>query len=205
VISYEQGDLKRARAFFEESLAIRRELGDKRLISAGISTLGELERIEGNFEAARSLYDEALALGRQTNDKQNVCSNLLNLGAVSYQEGDFEAARSSFAEALRIAHELGKKSYITLSLDGFAALAFEQGEMNRAARLAGAAEALREEIGYELETPDRLFRESYLGALRAALTPADFTTAYEQGCAMKMKRAVAFALDSLAAPDTHPN
>ncbi|HEX8746538.1 MAG TPA: tetratricopeptide repeat protein, partial [Pyrinomonadaceae bacterium] len=204
VISYEQGDLKRARTFFEESLAIRRDLGDKRLISAGISTLGELERIEGNFEAARSLYEEALALGRQTNDKQNVCSNLLNLGAVSYQEGDFEAARSSFVEALRIAHELGKKSYITLSLDGFAALAFERGEMNRAACLAGAAEALREEIGYELETPDRLFRESYLGELRVALAPADFTPAYGHGCAMKMKQAVAFALESLAAPDTLP-
>src|SRR5204862_3719933 len=34
------------------------------------------------------------------------------------------------------------------------------------AKLAGAAESLREEIGYELEKADRMFREAYLFDLR---------------------------------------
>lgn len=122
-------------------------------------------------------------------------NNLNNLGAVACGEGDYQRARLRFAEALATARQLGHKITISYSLDGFAALAAGRGEQERAARLAGAAERLRESIGSEMEPAERRFREAYLGGLRAAHSEAAFRTAYEQGRKLKLEEAVAVALD----------
>ena len=190
-----QGDNKSARPFLEESLAIRRELGDKLGIAVTLNTLGEVARAEGDYAKARSLYEESTALAREIGTQEIISANLTNLGAVAYHEGDFASARSFYMEALAITQELGHKAGISFSLDGFAAIVMRQGETERAAQLAGAAEALREVIGFELETNELIFRNRYVAETRAALDEADFAAAYEQGRKLKLEEAVALCLE----------
>ena len=195
LVIYQQGDSATARKFIAEGLEISRQLDDKFGIVATLNSLGDIARTDGDDAAARPLFEEALAISRKLGRKQFVSTILTNLGAVTHSEGDFAAARSHFAEALEMAQELGNRIAISYSLDGFAALAAESGESELAAKLAGAAEQLRETVGFEIEPADRRFRESYLSRLRAALTESVFAAAYQQGRKLKTEEAIALVLN----------
>ena len=90
---------------------------------------------------------------------------------------------------------MGLKVGICISLDGLAALATKQGEPERAAHLAGAADALRKSISLELVPVDRLFRDRYVAELRATLGDEAFSAVVGQGRMLRMKEAIALALE----------
>lgn len=194
LVIYQQGDSATARKFIEEGLEISRRLDDKFGIVAALNSLGDIARTEGDDAAALPLFEEALAISRQLGRKQFVSTILTNLAAVTHGKGDFVSARSHFAEALTLAQELGNRVAISYSLDGFAALAAESGEPELAAKLAGAAEQLRETVGFEIEPADSRFREIYLSKLRAALSESVFSAAYLQGQKLETEKAIALAL-----------
>ncbi len=160
-----------------------------------LNFLGELARTEGDDAAAGALFKESLETFRQLGNKEAVGANLANLGAIAFGEGDFAAARSNFAEGLAMAQKMGSNIHISFPLDGFAALAARRGELERAAQLAGAAEHLRESIGYEIEPADRRFRDAYTSELKTKMSEEEFTKAYEQGRKLKLDEAIALALD----------
>ncbi len=194
-VAYQQGDFQTARQFIEEVLAVSRELNEQYGVAAALNTLGDIARTEGDNAAARPLFEESLSISRKLGTKQFVCAILANLGAVTFAEGDFDAARAHFAEALETAREMGNRTIISLSLDGFAALAAERGEADCAAQISGAADNLRESIGYEIEPADLHFRDSFLAKLRASLSEADLSASFERGRKLKPEEAVALCLE----------
>jgi tetratricopeptide (TPR) repeat protein len=64
-----QGDYAAARAFYEESLAIRRTLGDRRGLARSLGNLGILAARDGDYEGARALHEETRALLRGLGDR----------------------------------------------------------------------------------------------------------------------------------------
>lgn len=194
-VAYGDGDLRKARKFLEESLNINRRLNDKSGIAHTLCSLGNLTRTEGDAAAARVHYEEALAIFSQLENKAMLSSLQFDLGAIAYGEDDFKEAYSHFSEALPIAQKLGYKTVISYSLDGFAALITKNGESERAAQLAGAADQLRESVGYETDSLDRNFRDAYTAELRAALSEAAFAEFYEQGRKLKLEEAIKLALE----------
>ena len=198
LVAYIQGDLATARTLLEEALAAFSSVGDQLGIGYSLLPLGELARQQGELATARAFYEEALALFRQSGDQSGVSINLMNLGAVACLEGDLEVARACYREAIGISQKMGYGAFVSHSLDGFGALLVERDEMARAAHLFGAAEVLREEIGFELEPTDREFRDRHVSQARAVLSDLAFATAYEQGRALKMDEAIALALEQSA-------
>lgn len=203
-VAYQQNDFRAAQKFIEESLAICRRLDDEFGIAFSLNFLGELARMEGDDAAARPLYEESLELFTRLGNKGTMSANLTNLGAIAFGEGDYAAARSKFAEGMTMAQKMGNKINISFPLDGFAALAVRRGELELAARLAGAAEHLRESIGYEIEPADRRFRAVYLTELTIELDKAAFAELYEQGRKMKLEEAVALCLEEYEKAQMQP-
>jgi hypothetical protein len=76
-------------------------------------------------------------------------------------------------------------------LVGSAEVAVRRGEMARAARLLGAADALRDEIGYSRELWEREQRERVATALG---NDAALVAANPEGRAMTLEEALAYAL-----------
>lgn len=189
-----QGDFTAARNFYEEALTVSRRIDEKFGIAVSLNSLGDLARIKGDFAAAHSFFDESLTICREIGNIQGIGCTLNNLGAIAFMLGDYETARSHFTEGLRTAQELGEKITLSYSLDGFAALAEKRGDAERALQLAGAAENLRESLGFETEPAERHFRDAYLAELRSLLPEEKFTATYREGCRMKIKKAVSLAL-----------
>ncbi len=79
VLAYRQGDYISARSLHEESLAIKRELGDKQGIASSLNNLGNVADDQGDYANARSLHEESLAIKRELGDKRGIASSLNNL------------------------------------------------------------------------------------------------------------------------------
>ena len=186
-----EGNFAGARKLFEESLVISRKLGEEKQIANSLSGLGNLFLAEGNASAAQMPIEESLAISRRLGFKFNVSLDLINLGTVAYYADDTEAAYRHFTESLTMSREMSNKVNISCCLDGLAGVAAKCGNYEQSARLAGAADGLREAIGYKIEPAEEIFRDQYLAITRAALNPQDFTNAYETGRSLNFNEAIA--------------
>jgi hypothetical protein len=137
---------------------------------------------------------------RQLNDKDGIAIGLHLLGDVARKAGDLESARACFAESLMILHGLGHKVRIVYSLDELAALAGALGNPPAAARLWGATERLREEMGSPA-APDGPAADGRVAAARAMLQDeAAFDLAWREGRGWSLDQAIGYALAPTAAP-----
>ncbi len=198
-LAVENGDPEGARRFIEEALAAAREANDKFGVARSLNMLGDLARSEGDYRSARPLLAEALELCRRTGNKYATANILNNLAAADYGDGDYAASLTHFTEGLKMAQERGYKVTgdriaISYSLDGFAALAVQDGRGELGAKLAGAAEHMRETMNFHTEPAERRFRETYLATLKALLPEPAFSEAYEQGSRLGLEECMLLAL-----------
>ena len=68
-LAQNQGDYATARARFETSLALWREIGDKRGIATALNDLGWVAWRQGDYTVARALSEESLALWRGDSER----------------------------------------------------------------------------------------------------------------------------------------
>jgi predicted ATPase/DNA-binding SARP family transcriptional activator/Tfp pilus assembly protein PilF len=143
-----QGDFASARVSLEESLTLRRELGDRRGIAASLFNLGLVAYAQGDYAAAKSLYEESLAIRRELGDKAGIAASLFNLGLVAYAQGDYAAAKSLYEESLAIRRELGDRRGIAVLLENLGLVVRSQGDYAAAKSLYEESLAIRRELGY---------------------------------------------------------
>ena len=189
-----QGDYDRAAAFFEESLPLSRALDDKWLISMALADLGVVARLQGDYDRAAALHTESLTLGREVGDKWRIAASLVSLGIVALQLGDYARAAALYEESLTLSQEIRDRRIVYDCLDGLAVVACAQGQYDRAARLLGAAEPLREALGFSPVAVDRVAHEAHVAAARAGLEAAAFTAAWAAGQALPLDQAIEQAL-----------
>jgi tetratricopeptide (TPR) repeat protein len=194
---YFQGDYPAARALYEESLAISRELGDRSGIASSLNNLGNAALNQRDYPAARALLEESLAIHRELGDRYGIATSLSNLGLVAYEQGDYPAARALYEESLATRRELGDRSGsgIAVSLEGLAAVAASLGDSLRAARIWGATERLRAEIGTPLTPNERSRYDRYVAAARiSSRDDAAFDNAWQEGRGLTLEQAIDLAL-----------
>jgi predicted ATPase/class 3 adenylate cyclase/DNA-binding CsgD family transcriptional regulator len=146
-LAAEQGDYVAAHARYEESLAIRRELGDKLEIANLLSNQGIVARYQGNYAAARALYEESLAIRRELGDRWGIATSLNALGLLAHYQGDNAAARRFLGESLTIRRELGDAWAIANSLSSLGDVVLDQGDYATARALLRESLAINQELG----------------------------------------------------------
>lgn len=188
-----QKDFSSAQTSIEEALTLSRQLKDEIQTAYSLASLGDLEMSRENLSCARPLLEECLTISKKLSHKKLLTVTYFNLGTLDYFENSLETAAFNFAESLQIAEEMGNTTMISCALEGFAALAVKSGNPAKSAKLAGAAESLREAIGYYIEPAEEIFRNKYLAETRAALGEKQFAALYATGLTMNSNEAVALA------------
>ena len=181
-------------ALYEEALALRRELGDKRGTAGPLSNLGIVARKQGDYIQAMALYEEALALQRELGDKGGTAGSLNNLGNVAREQGDYTRAVALYEEALALWRELGDKWGTAHSLEGLARTAAKMREPVWAVKLFGMAASLSDAIQAPLPPNDRADHDRTVVEVRNQMEEAAFTEAWHAGRALAWEEAVAQAL-----------
>ena len=185
-----QGDYDRARSLYAEGLSIFRGLGDRTGVAWSLNCQGDVARNQGDSAAARTLYEEGLAIFRELGDRWGIAGTLADLGSLAREQRDCPTAHSLYRESLRIFQELEDKRGIARLLECFACSASVQLQAERSLRLAGAAAALRQNIGAPLTPAEQAKLEAILDRARRALTNTSSTTAWLEGWAMPVERAI---------------
>jgi predicted ATPase/transcriptional regulator with XRE-family HTH domain len=106
-IAVDLADYLSARNFYEESLAIRRELEDEVNACRALDGLGLVRWRQGEYAAARVAHESTLRVWQELGWKREVALALQNLGRVALAEGEYVGARRSFDGSLAIRRELG--------------------------------------------------------------------------------------------------
>jgi tetratricopeptide (TPR) repeat protein len=89
--------------FYQESLDLYRQLGEKGGIALLTSRLAGISSIQGDHAQAAALYDESLRLHRELGDRRGISQDLEGIAAMLAARGQTEAAVRLWAavEALR--------------------------------------------------------------------------------------------------------
>jgi predicted ATPase len=110
------GRYDEAQGHLERSLAIAREIGDRKKIVASLTLLGNVSFGQGNRAAARGHLEMSLALSRELGNKRELAAALNDLAEVHRAEGDWETAERLYEEALALNREQGYGTEIAINL-----------------------------------------------------------------------------------------
>jgi uncharacterized protein HemY len=156
-LALSEGDYPRARSLFEESLALCREMNNRRRIAYELRNLGHVARFEQDFTSARAYYVESLTHYRDLDAKPGIANLLDAFARLATAQNRMERAARLFgaADALRVSinasvpplerkdHEEG----VVAARDALGEEAFA------AAWAAGKAMALEQAIAYARDHP----------------------------------------------------
>jgi tetratricopeptide (TPR) repeat protein len=191
-----QGEYDRARSLYVECLSIFRGLGDRTGVAWSLNYQGDVACDHGDSAAARTLYEQGLAIFREVDDRWGIAGTLADLGSLAREQGDYSAAHSMYRESIKVFQELDHKRGIARLLECSACAAAAQREAERSLRLAGAAAALRRNIGAPLTPAEQAKLEAALEPARRALTNTAGERAWLAGWALPVEKAVAEVLMS---------
>jgi predicted ATPase/DNA-binding CsgD family transcriptional regulator len=100
-----QGEIGLTVKLRDENLAIRRALGDPRLIASATWSLGQAVVGTGDLARAERLLEEGLGLGRELGHAYVIMGALADLGELAIERDDLKGAAARFAESLTWARE----------------------------------------------------------------------------------------------------
>ncbi len=185
-----QSDYARALSLYAECLSIFRGLGDRTGVAWSLSHQGDVARDQGDTLAAGTLYEQGLAIFRELGDHWGIASTLADLGTLAREQQNCPAARTLYRESLGILQKLDHKRGIARLLECLACLAATQFQSERSLRLAGAAAALRQNIGAPLTPAEQHKLDAILDPVRKALTKTACATAWLEGWALPVEQAI---------------
>jgi predicted ATPase/DNA-binding SARP family transcriptional activator/DNA-binding CsgD family transcriptional regulator/Flp pilus assembly protein TadD len=205
ILAISRGEHAQAVARFEEAMSLARKTGDVRGVAVSLNNLGHVALLRGDAERATALFEETLAKDREVGETQGIASSLINLGLAALARGDHGQATGLLVESLTLLREVQNKLDMVECMEAIAGVAGAQGQAQRAARLWGAAQAVREDMGAPLQIDDLALLEPYLTTARSLLEEEAWELARTEGRAMTLERAVEYAVsEEEAEPQVSP-
>jgi DNA-binding CsgD family transcriptional regulator len=186
-----EGDLEMARRHGEE--AHTTALYQSLLYGLVPYGLGCAELAGGELVPARSHLDEAVSGSRDKQDGWTLGMALVARAQLHRAEGELKQGESVLHEALDLHKNLDAKLGVVDALEALAAIAVGHESLTEAARLLGAADALRKTIGYVRFPSEREAHEADVTVTREGLGLEAFEAAWNEGAAMSMDEAIAYA------------
>jgi predicted ATPase/class 3 adenylate cyclase len=145
------GEFEQAEEFKSLSLALYRELGDRRLVGNLVNSLGETARLLGDYRKAFERYSEALQIAREIGNRNGEILYLANLGGARVGLGEYAEAEAELRQTIELARAAG---YVGVS-ENYRFLAealLGQGRVGE----AGEAAARALELGHEIENQEHV-------------------------------------------------
>lgn len=192
-VHLKEGDLETARKYCEDGRMIAEQKRDRYLLAAAVHNLGEVESAGGNPEEARRLFNQALATNREIQNRAWEARNLISLSLVALDSSqgaedrreNVVSARALLEEAFRRLGDDADPIGLQAALESAALVLEAEHRYERSAKLLGAAERYRAQLGAPLSAArelrvatsqqrlsERLSEEAFQAALRAGETLA---------------------------------
>jgi predicted ATPase/DNA-binding CsgD family transcriptional regulator/tetratricopeptide (TPR) repeat protein len=191
-VALDQADYAGARSFLDESLMLERALGTRGDVAGGLENLGRAAYFQGDYSAAHSSYTASLTLFQETGDKYGMALCLMDLAGVMIAVGKAtrttsEPRHDSSGTHQEEHHRPGEDLSPTVAVRG--------------AHLLGAAQALFESTGIQLDQMGRKLFDTYISAGRRQLGEPAFVEALTAGRAMDLESVISWAHSTSIRPE----
>ena len=160
----DRGEWERARIYYEEAIALSREIGEELDVAGVLGDLAGLLLHVGKADEALPIAAESVEVQRRLGFEQGVAVVQTTQAYAYLMTADYAHARELFVESMLIAHRAGYQHGLVYCLNGLGRLLYETGDVERAVQAFAAAQRLLAEIGIEHDPDDAL-----VAAARAAL------------------------------------
>jgi non-specific serine/threonine protein kinase len=162
-LALSQAEDRVARALLEESLAIRRELGDPAGLLGPLSGLGYTAMRLGDDATAHACFEESLIIQHRLDDRVGMSESFNSMANLAHGRGDLALARELYQQSLAVGREVGYRMDVVDHNLGV--VAQEQGDLVAARRYIEASVATRRAID---DTPGLALSLAKLGEVLAA-------------------------------------
>jgi tetratricopeptide (TPR) repeat protein len=101
-IACNRGDYDTAERLYNQSLAVRTQLGDRAGMAASLDVLGYIARNRGDYDKAEELYNQSLSIYTDLGNRAGMATSWGYLGANELARGNLESAEIWLKKALTI-------------------------------------------------------------------------------------------------------
>jgi len=194
-VAQRRGDALEARKLLEAALVWGRRADDRGQLQRVLYGLGHAARAVGDLSRAELAFEELLANSRAGGPTHGEARVLASLALVAAEHGDDDRAAARYREALQVFMPIGDPGGMAACLQGLARLARRRGDPERSAKLLGAAAVIRESAAIGLSASELEHSQQEVSETRASLGDAEFATAWAQGEALPIERALEYAIE----------
>ncbi|MEM6252693.1 MAG: tetratricopeptide repeat protein, partial [Cyanobacteria bacterium P01_D01_bin.156] len=141
------GDYPQALDYQEQSLALKRELGDRAGEANTLGNIGIIYRLLGDYPQALDYYDQSLALKRELGNRAGEAITLGNIGIIYEKLGDYTQALDYYDQSLALKRELGNRAGEAITLGNIGNIYQLLGDYPQALDYYDQSLALKRELG----------------------------------------------------------
>jgi len=179
----------------EESLELRKALGDHVNVADSLNNVGYVQTCLGAYDVAEAVLDEGHEMARKLGDLRHLALVVGNLGNVSLFRGDREEAKRRYHENLRVSRRIGDTRVPLEALRGLAAIAGLKGEIETAAGLSGTVDTLQVSFGGTPSRLETMIDEQFLAPLRQSVGDEEWTRLSSSMAELTLEEAIAWVLE----------
>ncbi len=128
----DKGHLDQALRDFEESLIVRKKIGNQQDIADSLHKIGIVHRQKGNLDEALRYLEEGLNLRRKIGNEIDISSSLTTIGLIYWQKGFLDEALNYFEQSLNMERKLGTTHKMAITLINMGNIYYDKGELDRA-------------------------------------------------------------------------
>jgi predicted ATPase/DNA-binding SARP family transcriptional activator len=176
--------------YFDECLALSHQLGEWRLAAACEATKGFSLLLDGRRAESMAQCDHALASLDERAGPWALAFARGTIGITDIRNGNIDRARDLLPDVTRRFYGISTRWEVASLLVECGHLAIELADFERAALLLGAAQELRDRVGYVLLPCLMQEHTHYLTRLEAALPAELKATLWQRGRSLPLEEAV---------------
>ena len=147
VANYLRSDYPKALDYFQRSLKIKEDIGDKKGSASIINNIGNIYRLQGDYSKALDYYQRSLKIKEEFGDKKGISITIGNIGLIYQDQGDYPKALEYYQRSLKIEEENEDKTFSASSINSIGSIYQDQGDYSKALEYYQHSLKIREEIG----------------------------------------------------------
>lgn len=146
-IHFKLGDVPRAMENDLRSLAIKREIGDAKMIATSLHQLGIYYSAMNLYSHALDYYTESLSYKDPITNEIGIATTLMGIGVCYEHLGDYHKSLDFHLRSLNIKESSGNQLLISTSLSNIAIIYFKMGDYVQAEQYALRSLDIKDQLG----------------------------------------------------------
>ena len=162
IILYYRGELNMALDYYQRSLALYEDIGDKQGIALSLNNIAESYRHKGEPDRSLDHYERSMAIFEKIGNKRGIVHSGCGLAKMNLDLGKTQEALEDALKAVEISSEIQAKSEESMSRRTLGTVYRENKEWDMAAQEFEKARTILEDVGDKRELSKTIYEHALL-------------------------------------------